>query len=106
MTGVAPTPIAVISGRFGSSENVAVQVRDDSSGHVTAIVVAVDVTATAPGRSSLVSRATVCAAEIPGTRTAAIVSRRFLLFTFYFRRLPRLEPLPRRVVHGIDAHDR
>ena len=104
ITGVAPTPTEVISGRFGSSENVAVHVRDVSSGHVTVTVVGVDVTATGPGRTSLESSVMACADDSVGNENGSadeenVFTFHFLLSTFNFLRFPLFKPLPCRVVH-------
>src|SRR5688572_20875209 len=81
MTAIAPRPIEVINGRFGSSEKVAVHLREVSSGQVTVMAVAVDVTATGPGRTSVASNVIVCAATSDGTRTNAR-TRQFLFMCF------------------------
>jgi hypothetical protein len=56
--GEPPAEIEVMRGRAGSSENVAVQVRDVSSGHDTETAPAVVVTVTAPGRTPVRSMGT------------------------------------------------
>ena len=66
MTGDPAAVIEVISGREGSSENVARHVRDVSSGQVTDTAFSADVTVIGPVRSSVVSSVTVCPDEMEG----------------------------------------
>src|SRR5918994_2039176 len=70
MTGVVPTAIDVISGRFGSSENVARQVRAFSSGHDTSRAVPEAVTETGPEVTPVPSNGMACARAACGYSTA------------------------------------